>query len=126
MAALEATLALHRDPERARAELPVLAMLTADPAELQERAERLAEATGGEVVEAGAKAGGGSLPLLELRGPVVALPGPPEPLAAALRAGTPPLLARIADGRVLVDPRTLAPDELDVAAGVIRRALEPI
>ena len=42
LAALEATLALYSDPERARAEIPVLAMLTADEAALTERARRLA------------------------------------------------------------------------------------
>jgi L-seryl-tRNA(Ser) seleniumtransferase len=125
IATLEATLGLHRDPARATAELPVLAMLTAPDALLRERAERLAQATGGTVVEASAKAGGGSLPLLELRGPVVALPGEPEALAAALRRGDPPLLARIAGGRVLVDPRTLVEDELAPAAEAIKNALDP-
>ena len=43
LAALEATLALYRDPERARAEIPVLAMLTADEPALAERARRLAD-----------------------------------------------------------------------------------
>ncbi|UCF41648.1 MAG: L-seryl-tRNA(Sec) selenium transferase, partial [Gemmatimonadota bacterium] len=41
-AALEATLALYRDPDRARRRIPVLAMLTAPPAELARRARRLA------------------------------------------------------------------------------------
>ena len=40
LAALEATLRLYRDPERARREIPVLAMLTADEATLRARAER--------------------------------------------------------------------------------------
>jgi L-seryl-tRNA(Ser) seleniumtransferase len=64
LAALEATLALYRDPELARRELPVLAMLQADAAVLRARAERLAEATGGTVVDSTAKVGGGALPLL--------------------------------------------------------------
>jgi L-seryl-tRNA(Ser) seleniumtransferase len=126
MAALAATLALYRDPARARAEVPVLAMLTVEPAALRARAERLAAATGGELVDAVARVGGGALPLLDLPGPAVAVGPPssdPQALAAALRAGDPPLLARIADGRVLVDPRTLAEDELDVAAVVINAAL---
>src|SRR3954471_1585705 len=73
LAALEATLALYRDPELARAELPVLAMLEADPATLEVRARRLAEGCGGEVVASTAKVGGGALPLLELPGPAVAI-----------------------------------------------------
>jgi L-seryl-tRNA(Ser) seleniumtransferase len=125
LAALQATLALYRDPDRAVRELPVLSMLELDPAELQRRAQRLAAATGGTVVESIARVGGGALPLLELRGPVLALHGHdgPEQLAAALRAGEPPLIARIAEGRVLVDPRTLGEDELDTAGAVIARAL---
>jgi L-seryl-tRNA(Ser) seleniumtransferase len=127
LAALVATLALHRDPERARRAIPVLAMLDVDPALLEARAARLADATGGEVVEAVARVGGGALPLLELRGPAVAFgpPATPDParLAAALRAGDPPLVARIADGCLLVDPRTLADDELGHAAAAIRAAL---
>jgi L-seryl-tRNA(Ser) seleniumtransferase len=129
LAALAATLALHRDPERARRAIPALAMLDVARATLEARARRLAEATGGEVVEAVARVGGGALPLLELRGPAVAL-GPQADgaaagrLATALRTGSPPLIARIADGRVLVDPRTLAEEELPAAARAIRAALE--
>ena len=69
LAALAATLQLHRDPELARRELPVLAMLDVEEAVLAERAQRLASGTGGDVVEAVARVGGGALPLLELRGP---------------------------------------------------------
>jgi L-seryl-tRNA(Ser) seleniumtransferase len=126
LAALAATLALHRDPARALREVPVLAMLAADPGTLAARAQRLAAATGGEPIEAVARVGGGALPLLELRGPAVAFDPPggdADALAAALRAGDPPLVPRIADGRVLVDPRTLADDELEPAAAVLRRAL---
>ena len=126
LAALAATLALYRDPEHARRALPVLAMLTADDAELRARAARLAEATGSEVVDAVGRVGGGALPLLELRGPAVAIaPGPSgaDALAAALRTGDPAVVARIEDGRVLLDPRTLAPDELEPAAAAVRAAL---
>ncbi|HMJ37009.1 MAG TPA: L-seryl-tRNA(Sec) selenium transferase [Baekduia sp.] len=127
LAALAATLALYRDPERARADIPVLAMLTAAPDALLARARQLAGATGGDVVDAVARAGGGALPLLELHGPAVAV-GPDgagaHDLAARLRAHDPPLLARITDGRVTVDPRTLHGDgELEQAAAAISAAL---
>jgi L-seryl-tRNA(Ser) seleniumtransferase len=126
LAALEATLQLHRDPALARRELPVLAMLDADPSVLAARAERLAAGTGGRVIEAVARVGGGALPLLELPGPAVALdpgPGGADALAAALRAGDPPLVGRIRDGQLLLDPRTLADDELEPAAAAVRAAL---
>jgi L-seryl-tRNA(Ser) seleniumtransferase len=119
LAALEATLALYRDPELARRELPVLAMLDAAPAELQARASALAQACGGEVVASTAKVGGGALPLLELPGPAVAVE---VGLAAALRAGEPPVVGRIADGRLLLDVRTLTDDEAEQAAAAVRTA----
>jgi L-seryl-tRNA(Ser) seleniumtransferase len=123
LAALEATLALYRDPEHARAAIPVLAMLTAENAALAARAERLAEAIGGGVVESTAKVGGGALPLLEIPGPAVAIDAGPagaDALAAALRAGDPPLVGRIQDGRLLLDPRTLTDEEADTAGRAVR------
>jgi len=130
LAALEATLMLYRDPERARREIPVLAMLDAGEEALARRAGELRSLIGEdftEIVHASGRVGGGALPLLELEGPVVALdcadPGPAT-VAAALRAGDPPLVARIHDGRLLLDPRTLADDEIPAAAGAVRAALE--
>jgi L-seryl-tRNA(Ser) seleniumtransferase len=125
LAALEATLMLYRDPERARKEIPVLAMLDVGTETLQRRAERLSEAIGAdnaEVITATGKVGGGALPLLELHGPVVALTADRNPvdLAAALRASDPPVIARIHEGRVLLDPRTLADDEIGLVAAALR------
>ena len=126
LAALEATLALYRDPELARREIPVLAMLSASEAELADKAARLAAAIGpaAQVRRATGKVGGGALPLLELDGPAVTVPGDPVALATALRAHAPAVLARIHDGRLLLDPRTLADDELAPVAGAVRSALE--
>jgi len=114
LAALEATLRLHRDaPE----EIPVHAMLSATPEVLRKRAEALAAAIGADVIDGTARVGGGALPLLELPGPVVALPD--ASLAARLRAGDPPLLGRIEDDRLLLDPRTLTDDEVAQAADAV-------
>jgi L-seryl-tRNA(Ser) seleniumtransferase len=123
LAALEATLRLYLDPERARREVPVLAMLAAEQGELAARAQRLAAAigAGAEVVESVAKVGGGALPLLELPGPVVALDGDAETLAARLRAADPPVAARIERGRLLLDPRTLTDDEVPLVARALGR-----
>jgi L-seryl-tRNA(Ser) seleniumtransferase len=119
LAALHATLALYRDPELARAELPVLAMLDAPPDELDARARRLAEGCGGAVVASTAKVGGGALPLLELPGPAVAIEAA---LAEPLRAGHPPVIGRISEGRLLLDVRTLTDEEADLAAAAVRAA----
>jgi L-seryl-tRNA(Ser) seleniumtransferase len=123
LAALEATLRLYLDPERARREIPVLAMLTVPETALEERAARLAALIpGAEVVASIAKVGGGALPLLELPGPVVAVGGGgAEALAAALREGEPPVIGRIEAGRLLLDPRTLADDELEAAGRAVAR-----
>jgi L-seryl-tRNA(Ser) seleniumtransferase len=126
LAALEATLSLYRDPETALREIPVLRMLAAPVSQLHERARRLAEATGGSIVDSVARVGGGALPLVELRGPAVALdPGAAgaESLAGALREGDPPLIGRIQDGRLLLDPRTLSEQEVVPAAAAVKAAL---
>ena len=74
------------------------------------RAELLAGRLGGEVVETVARVGGGAVPLLELPSHACALDGGEE-LAARLRAHDPPVIARIREGRVLLDCRTLSEDE---------------
>ncbi|MEA2189318.1 MAG: L-seryl-tRNA(Ser) seleniumtransferase [Solirubrobacteraceae bacterium] len=125
LAALEATLALYRDPAAARRALPVLAMLEADDATLSRRAHELAQAIGGTVVASTARVGGGALPLLELLGPAVAIePGPAgaSALAADLRTGDPAVVGRIRDGRLLLDPRTLTDDEARDVARAVRAA----
>ncbi|HUA72626.1 MAG TPA: L-seryl-tRNA(Sec) selenium transferase [Solirubrobacteraceae bacterium] len=118
LAALEATLRLYRDPQRALREIPTLAMLAADEATLAARAVGLAAEIGerARVIRAAAKVGGGTLPLLELEGPAVALDGEPEALARALRANEPPVIGRIHDGRLVLDPRTLTDEDVRVVA----------
>jgi L-seryl-tRNA(Ser) seleniumtransferase len=123
LAALEATLALHRDPALARERIPALAALHRDPAERRRRAVRLAAAAGGEVVETVGRVGGGALPLAELPSFAAALDAPDAAaLAATLRAGDPAVAALVREGRVLLD--VLALDDGDLAAlpGLIARA----
>ena len=117
LAALQATLTLYRDPERARREIPVLAMLSASQEELVRRAKRIAVVPEASVVSSSAKVGGGALPLLELEGPAVAVP---VDWAAPLRLGDPPIVGRIHDGRLLLDPRTLTDSEADEVAAALR------
>jgi L-seryl-tRNA(Ser) seleniumtransferase len=126
LAALAATLALYRDPQRALVEVPVLAMLNVAPEVLAARAARLASQTGGEIVRSIARVGGGALPLLELEGPVVAIDHGErgaQALAGALRDATPALVTRVERDRVMLDPRTLAEDELESAVRLVRSAL---
>ena len=126
LAALEATLAICRDPELARRELPVLAMLTAAPDVLERRAGQLAQLSGGEVIAGVGRVGGGALPLLELSGPVVTVdPGGrgADAVALTLRTGDPAVLVRIQHGRLVLDPRTLTDEDVEVAARAVREAL---
>jgi L-seryl-tRNA(Ser) seleniumtransferase len=125
LAALEATLRLYLDPERARREIPVLAMLDAPADLLSDRAARLAREIGppAEVTQCSGKVGGGALPLLELPGYAVALAGDPVALAARLRAGQPPVVCRIHEGQALLDVRTVDESELESLADAVRTAL---
>jgi L-seryl-tRNA(Ser) seleniumtransferase len=126
LAALEATLSLYREPERAKREIPVLAMLEAAGPELSDRALALAERIGpaADVVPCSGRVGGGALPLLELEGFAVALAGDPVALADRLRAGEPPVICRVHEGRALLDVRTVDDSELEALAGAVRTALE--
>ncbi|HET7368428.1 MAG TPA: L-seryl-tRNA(Sec) selenium transferase [Gaiella sp.] len=119
LAALEGTLALHEDPERARREIPVLRMLDEPVEQVRERAERLAGLIGGEVEGTVARVGGGALPLAELPSAACAIE---ESLAALLRVGDPPVIGIVRDGRLLLDARTLSDAEVDEAARAVLRA----
>jgi L-seryl-tRNA(Ser) seleniumtransferase len=116
-AALEATLRLYADPERAVREVPTLRMLSTPVAELRARAERLAaklRTVGGlatiELVDDVAYVGGGSLPDQALPTVVVAVTakaiGDAE-LATRLRTGTPAVVGRVQGGKLLLDMRTV-------------------
>ncbi len=113
VAALEAVLRLHLDPERARAAVPVRRMIAMPADEVRARAERLAALTGGDVAETAARIGGGALPAVDLPSWACALPDPAGELHAALRTGEPAVLGRLEDGRLLLDCRTLL-DDADV------------
>jgi L-seryl-tRNA(Ser) seleniumtransferase len=132
LAALEATLRLYLDPERALTEVPTLCMLTTPNDQVALRArllvDRIIAACGDAYLAIAmpdtARAGGGSLPLAEIPTTVVAL----EPsgmsaneLEERLRLGEPAIVARIKDGRVLVDPRTLTEGELSEVVEALRR-----
>jgi L-seryl-tRNA(Ser) seleniumtransferase len=116
LAALEGTLrlALERPDE-----IPVLRMLREPADSVRARAERLAQLTGGELEETVARAGGGSLPLTELPSYACAVE---EELAAPLRAGQPPVVGIIRDGRLLLDCRTLTDADVDEVASAIDTA----
>jgi L-seryl-tRNA(Ser) seleniumtransferase len=134
LAGLEATLRLYRDPDRALVEIPTLRMLRESPEALRARAEALAaritaQGVAGCAAEAVAGAvGGGTYPEVPLPSWAVALAGGvgAEALALRLRLGDPPVVARIEDDRVLLDVRTVAPEEEHTLARCVLSAWEAV
>ena len=117
LAALEATLALYRDPARALREIPTLAMLTATAASLQSRAARAASrlrdaGLSCDVIETEASVGGGAFPTARIASRAIAFAGNADELERRARLGPTPVIGRIANGRFLVDIRSV-PEALD-------------
>ena len=116
LAALEATLALYLDPERAAREIPVLRMLAEPANAVRARAERLAGLVGGDVEQTVGRVGGGALPLAELPSFACSVE---EELAARLREADRPVVALVRDGRCLLDCRTIAAAEVEEVARAV-------
>jgi L-seryl-tRNA(Ser) seleniumtransferase len=139
LAALEATLGAYREGA-AETELPTLRMLRAPLSEVEERARRLAREIGraapGLVVDVApsvARSGGGTLPLYEIPSSCVRLGeaggpggagGDAEKLAQRLRAAHPPVVARVQEGRVWLDVRTLLPGDEEAVVGAVEGAVD--
>lgn len=118
LAALVATLGLHRDGRRA--EVPVWAALAASSDVVRARAERLAAAIGGAVRASTATVGGGAMPTATVASWAVIVPGDAGALDARLRAAPVPVIGRIADGALCLDVRTITDDELELVAAALR------
>ncbi|OLZ61979.1 L-seryl-tRNA(Sec) selenium transferase [Streptomyces sp. IMTB 2501] len=116
LAALEATLT---GPPT-----PTALALTADPAVLRARADRIAASLGAggidaRAVECAATVGGGGAPGVTLRSAAVSLP---EPYAAALRTGPLPVVGRLESGRCLLDLRAVPDQDDERLAETVRLA----
>ncbi|MGI8400573.1 MAG: L-seryl-tRNA(Sec) selenium transferase [Gemmatimonadaceae bacterium] len=128
LSALEATLRLYLEPERALKEIPVLAMLTTPVSELELRARTIvvtltANGIDADVVESSASVGGGAFPTARIPSLAIRLPGNPQRAEEKLRAGSPAVIARISDGSILLDMRSVLPGEDEMLARAIERAL---
>jgi L-seryl-tRNA(Ser) seleniumtransferase len=127
LAALEATLALYRDAAVAVREVPILRMLTTPVDEIRARSGALAARLGATgvrctVVESEATVGGGAFPGARIPSAAVAFDDGAE-LESALRGAPVPVIGRIADGKLLLDLRSVPEihDDLlasSIAAGV--------
>ncbi|MDP1828359.1 MAG: L-seryl-tRNA(Sec) selenium transferase [Archangium sp.] len=123
VAALEATLELYRDGREDEA-IPTRALLLARPGVLLARAQKLSALLGAiphRVVETAGRVGGGSMPLAAPKSWAVALSNVrATSLHEKLRAGDPPVIARIVDDEVWLDVRCLDDTSLDAVARAVR------
>jgi L-seryl-tRNA(Ser) seleniumtransferase len=123
IAALEATLMLYREPERARREVPVLAMLGASVGTLRARAEAVVRGLRGvEIVESEASVGGGAFPNARIPSVALAISGDAARREARLRLGDPAVIGRIAEGKLLIDMRAVRPSEDEQLSAALRVA----
>jgi L-seryl-tRNA(Ser) seleniumtransferase len=131
LAALAATLRLYLHPD-VETRIPVLQMLTQPLSDITRRADRLLELlkalpdAEASVVVSESYAGGGAMPMHPLESRAVKLrplhAGASESLAR-LRTGEPPVVARIEDGSILLDARTLRDEDVRSVAEAVERAL---
>jgi L-seryl-tRNA(Ser) seleniumtransferase len=123
LAALEATLRLYLEPERALQEIPVLAMLTLPLPVLQARADALAErlrqaGLRASTTEGTSAVGGGASPAAVVATRLVVIEDDAQHRQRRLRAAEPAVITRIVEDRLMIDLRTVpaAADETLTAA----------
>ncbi len=122
-AALMATLEHYRRDEALDC-IPVWQMISCPLVEIHERAESWAAAVGGSVIAGESTVGGGSLPGATVSTTLLAIDcEAPDKLTARLRQAQPPVIARIADGRVLLDPRTILPEQDEALLRVLKSSI---
>jgi L-seryl-tRNA(Ser) seleniumtransferase len=125
LAALESTLRLYRDEEKAVGMIPTLRMLTMNIGDIETRASNLVEELKNiaksrleiNLIKRSSRVGGGALPLLELpsRCLSIRLPGmSANVLEKSMRENDPPIIGRIEDDAYIMDPRTLRDDDLPI------------
>jgi L-seryl-tRNA(Ser) seleniumtransferase len=121
LAALHATL-LHYLQNEAPLHVPVWQMIAASSDALRQRAEVWTQALGyGEIIPGRSTVGGGSLPEETQPTFLLALSlARPDAAAAWLRAQQPPIITRIQEGRLVLDPRTVLPSQEDDLLRLLR------
>ena len=135
LAALESTLRLYRDEAQAVQTIPTLRMLTMNIDEIEHRAMELLNnlmrlddsRIGIDIVDLSSKAGGGSLPFLEL--PSKCLRIKIDGLSAnvlelKMRTNSPPIIGRIEEDAFIIDPRTLQNEDLPIILSAFNRVLK--
>ncbi len=132
LAALEATLGAYEAGDALQA-IPTLRLLTEPMRTIRSRARRLLAALGpalrsrltATLFESTSQVGGGALPTVELPTLAVAVgvdAAQTRALDEALRRGVPPVIGRVADDRLLLDCRTVLPDQVRSLAAALAAA----
>lgn len=135
LAGLESTLRLYRDEEKALQCIPTLQMLTATIEEITQKANQLVEKLNDinnsrlhlQLLKLSSKAGGGSLPLLELPSQCVSIKIDgisANSLEKYLRKSDPPIIARIEEDYVIMDLRTIQQDEIVIIVSAFENILK--
>jgi L-seryl-tRNA(Ser) seleniumtransferase len=127
LSALEATLRLYLEPERALKEIPLLAMLTQSVEEIESRARSIATSlrshnVDSEIVPTTASVGGGAFPTAGIPSMAIVLQSDANRTEKKLREGEPAMIGRIADGKLLLDLRSVLPREDAVLVKAILQA----
>ena len=128
LSALEATLRLYLEPERALRDIPVLAMLTSTPESLVARAQSIVAKLSERgietrVAESIASVGGGAFPTAEIPSVAVSVSGNAQIAEQKLRLGDPAVIGRIVDGHLLLDMRSVLPRDDAVLVDSVSSAL---
>ncbi len=132
LAALEATLRIYLNEEAALREIPVLRLLGLPIDDLKKRAATLAKRlrtieklASIDTAEDVAYVGGGSLPDQQMKTWVVEVKASAvgdADLAQRLRLGTPAVMGRLRDGKLVLDVRTILPHQMDALVEALRQA----
>ncbi len=130
-AALEATLKLYLNPSQLKKTHPTLRMLTESVTVLKRRGRQLVKQLKSvdgiqvSLVDSVAQTGSGALPLEEISSVAVAIScAGVDQLAAQLRKNDPPIVGYVRDDRLLLDVRTLWPDDLKVIVNAFENAIQ--
>jgi L-seryl-tRNA(Ser) seleniumtransferase len=125
LAALEATL-LHYLKDEAESEIPIWRMISTTLLQVKSRASRWAAELGqGDVMDGESTIGGGSLPGETLPTWLLVLKVKnTERFSNQLRHGQPPVITRTENGCILIDPRTVLPEQDGELIDNLKHALQ--
>ncbi|MBW2663522.1 MAG: L-seryl-tRNA(Sec) selenium transferase, partial [Deltaproteobacteria bacterium] len=135
LAALESTLSLYREPEKAIKAIPTLRMLTLSYNAIKKKAVQLCGMLENisnfrleiKLIDCSSRAGGGSLPLLDLPSKCLGIKVKgisADAIKECMRRNTPPVIGRIEENLFIMDLRTIQDDELQIIVTACKNMLK--